>query len=51
MQRYKDNQFNRILTERELEQEWKYGEYDEDFEEWLEVLINDGTLQEYKEDN
>lgn len=49
MQKYKDNQFNRILTEEELEQEWKYCEYDEDFYDWLNGLIKDGDIELVKE--
>lgn len=51
MQRYKDNELGRIVTERELEQEWKYCEYDEDFYDWLDKLIANGTIEYVKEEN
>lgn len=51
MLKYKDNQFNRTLTEKELEQEWKYGEYDEDFYDWLDKLIEEGGIELLKEEN
>ena len=50
MQKYKDSQFNRIVTERELEQEWNYGEYDEDFYDWLDELIKEGKIELIKEE-
>ena len=49
MLKYKDNQFNRVLTEKELEQEWRYGEYEEDFYDWLDGLIEEGSIELLKE--
>ena len=51
MQRYKDNEFGRIVTERELEQEWKYCECEGDFYDWLDKLIANGTIEYTGEEN
>jgi hypothetical protein len=50
MLKYKDKQFDRILTERELEQEWIYGEYDEDFDDWIQALIKEEEIELIKEE-
>ena len=51
MQKYKDNEQNRIVTERELEQEWLYCEYKVDFYDWLDRLIANGVIEYVKEGN
>lgn len=48
---YKDHEFRRVVTERELEQEWLYCEYKEDFYDWLDGLITDGIIELIEEEN